>query len=162
MGHRFFFTEDHIESLKERKAKDKSAFTRIKNKLLSLLDEEDYQSRREVKAVCQKLSEVQERTMPTREELSQEYLNSKEKEKRKKLTDEMNRLEAEFSEAHDKAQKYLDNWKGELSSLATDASENTRRRRIEESAALYRKVSKSKLWRSKLSQNKISLVKKEV
>ena len=61
--------EDRIESLKQQKAKDKLAFTRIKNKLLSLLDEEDYQSRREVKAVCQKLCEVQERTMSTMEEL---------------------------------------------------------------------------------------------
>ena len=43
--------EDRIESLKQQKAKDKSAFTRIKNKLLSLLDEKDYPSRREVKAV---------------------------------------------------------------------------------------------------------------
>ena len=41
--------------------------------------------------------------MPTMEELSQEYLNSKDKEKRKKLTNEIDRLEAEFSEAHDKA-----------------------------------------------------------
>ena len=124
--------EERIESLKQKKARDKSAFTRIKNKLLNLLDEEDYPSRREVKAVCQKLCEVQERTMSTMEELSQEYLSSKEKEKRKKLTGEMDKLEAEFSEAHDKAQEYLDNRKGELSSLATDASENTRRRRIEE------------------------------
>ena len=45
----------------------------------------------------------------------------------------MDRLEAECSEAHDKAQEYLDNGKNELSSLATDASENTRRRPIEES-----------------------------
>ena len=76
--------EDQIESLKQQKAKDKLVFTRIMNKLLSLLDEEDYQW--EVKAVCQKLCEVQERTMSTMKELSQEYLNSKEK--RKELTDE--------------------------------------------------------------------------
>ena len=57
--------EERIESLKQQKAKDKSAFTRIKNKLLSLLDEKDYPSRREVKAACQKLCEVQERTMST-------------------------------------------------------------------------------------------------
>ena len=50
--------EERIESLRQQKAKDKSAFTRIKNKLLSLLDEEDHQSRREVKAACQKLCEV--------------------------------------------------------------------------------------------------------
>ena len=124
--------EDRIESLKQQKAKDKSAFTRIKNKLLSLLDEEDYPSRWEVKAVCQSLCGVHERTMPTVEELSQEYLSSKEKEERKTLTNEMDRLEAEFSEAHDKTQEYLDSRKDELSSLATDASENTRRCRIEE------------------------------
>ena len=76
--------EDCFGSLKQRKAKDKSAFTRIKNKLLSLLDEEDYPSQREVKAVCQKLFEVQEHTMTTIEEFSQEYLSSKEKDKRKR------------------------------------------------------------------------------
>ena len=93
--------EDRIESLKQQKAKDKSAFTRIKNKLLSLLGEEDYPSRREVKADCQRLCGVQKRPMSTMEELSQEYLSSKGKEKRKKLTNEMDRLEVEFSEAHD-------------------------------------------------------------
>ena len=116
--------EERIESLKQQKAKDKSGFTRIKNKLLSLLDE-DYPSRWEVKAVCQKLREVQEYTMSTMEELSQGYLSSKEKEKRKKLTNEINRLGAEFSEAHDKVQEYLDSRKDQLSSLATEASENT-------------------------------------
>jgi len=125
--------EERIENLKQEKAKDKSAFTRVKNKLLYLLDEEDSPSRREVKQVCQKLCEVQERTMEAMEKLSQEYLRIKEKEKRKKLGDEMDKLEVEFSEAHDKAQEYLDNRKDELSSLATDASENTRRRQIEES-----------------------------
>jgi len=68
------------------------------------------------------LREVQECTMSTMEELSQEYLRSKEKEKRKKLTDEMDRLEAEFSEAFHKVQQ----------GLATDASENTRQCRIDE------------------------------
>ena len=108
--------EDRIECLRQQRSKDKSAFTRIKNKLLSLLHEEDYPSRREVKAMCQKLCEVQERTMLTMGELSQEYLNSKDKEKRKKLTGEMDKLEAEFSEAQDKAQEYLDSRKDKLSS----------------------------------------------
>ena len=59
--------EDRIETLKKQKAKDKTAFTKKKNKLLSLLDEEDYSSREKVKAACQMLSEVQERTMSTME-----------------------------------------------------------------------------------------------
>ena len=95
--------EERIENLKQEKAKDKSAFTSVKR--LYLLDEEDYPSRREVKQVCQKLDEVQERAMETMEKLSQEYLRIKEKEKRKKLGEEMDKLEVEFSEAHDKAQE---------------------------------------------------------
>ena len=51
--------EERIKKLNQEKAKDKSAFTRVKNKLLYLLDEEDYPSWREVKQVCQKLGEVQ-------------------------------------------------------------------------------------------------------
>ena len=39
--------EDRIKSLKQQKMKDKSAFTRIKNKLLNLLDEEACPSQRE-------------------------------------------------------------------------------------------------------------------
>ena len=104
--------EERIESLTQQKAKDISAFTRIKNKP-SLLDEEDHPSRREVKAACQKLCEVQERTRSTMEELSQEYLSSKDKKKHKKLTGEMDKLEADFSEVHEKAQEYLDSRKDE-------------------------------------------------
>ena len=39
--------EDRIETLKQQKAKGKTAFTKNKGKLLSPLDEEDYPSRRE-------------------------------------------------------------------------------------------------------------------
>ena len=94
------------------------------------------------------------------EELSQECLSSKEKEKRKKLTNEMDRLEADFSEAHDKAQEYLENHKDELSSWQL-----TRQKilaGVESKKELYRKVWKRKFWRSKLSENKISLVKKKI
>ena len=47
----------------------------------------------------------------------------------------MDKLELEFSEVNEKAQEYLDARKGELSSLATEASENTSRCRITESVA---------------------------
>ena len=47
----------------------------------------------------------------------------------------MVKLELEFSEANEKVQEYLDAHKDELSSLATEASENTRRCRITESVA---------------------------
>ena len=124
--------EELIESIKQDKARNKSAFTRIKNKLLHLLDEEHYSSRRKVKEVYQKLYDAQERAMETMELLPGKYLCLKEKDKRRKLGKEMDKMEMEFSEANEKANEYLESRKDELSSLVTDASQETRVRRIEE------------------------------
>ena len=44
--------EERIEDFKQDKARQKSSFTRIKNKLLRMLDEQDYPSRREIKEMC--------------------------------------------------------------------------------------------------------------
>ena len=125
--------EERIENFKQEKAGQKSSFTRIKNKLLRMLDEQDYPSRREIKEMCHQLSDAQERAMETMHRLSMEYALLKDREKRKKVVEEMDKLELEFSEANEKAQEYLDARKDELSSLATEASENTRRCRITES-----------------------------
>ena len=127
--------EERIEDFKQDKARQKSSFTRIKNKLLRMLDEQDYPSRREIKEMCHQLSDAQERAMETMHRLSMEYALLKDREKRKKVVEEMDKLELEFSEANEKAQEYLDGRKEELSSLATEASENTRRCRITESVA---------------------------
>ena len=101
--------EGRIENFKQDKARQKSSFTRIKNKLLCMLDEQDYPSR----------------AMETMHRLSTEYALLKEREKRKKVVEEMDKLELEYSEANEKAQEYLDAHKDELSSLATETSENT-------------------------------------
>ena len=55
--------EERIQNLKQEKAKEESAFTRIKNKLLRMLDEQDYPRRREIKGTCQQLGDVQERAI---------------------------------------------------------------------------------------------------
>ena len=127
--------EERIEDFKQDKARQKSPFTRVKNKLLRMLDEQDYPSRREIKEMCHQLSDAQERAMETMHRLSMEYALLKDREKRKKVVEEMDKLELEFSEAKEKAQEYLDARKDELSSLETEASENTRRCRITESVA---------------------------
>ena len=127
--------EELIEDFKQDKARQKSSFTRIKNKLLRMLDEQDYPSWREIKEMCHQLSDVQERAMETMHRLSMEYALLKDREKRKKVVEEMNKLELEFLEVNEKPQEYLDAHKDELSSLETEASENTRRCRITESVA---------------------------
>ena len=124
--------EERIEDFKQDKVRQKSSFTRIKNKLLRKLDEQDYPSRKEM---CHQLSDAQERAMETMHSLSMEYALLKDREKRKKVVEEMDKLELEFSEANEKVQEYLDARKDELSSLATEASENTRRCGITESVA---------------------------
>ena len=100
-----------------------------------MLDEQDYPSRREIKEMCHQLSDAQERAMETMHRLSMEYALLKDRQKRKKVVEEMDKLELEFLEVNEKAQEYLDAHKDELSSLETEASENTRRCRITESVA---------------------------
>ena len=85
--------------------------------------------------MCHQLSDAQERAMETMHRLSMEYALLMDREKRKKVVEEMDKLELEFLEANEKAQEYLDARKDELSSLATEASENTRRFRIKQSVA---------------------------
>ena len=127
--------EEQIEDFKQDKPTQKLSFTRIKNKLLGMLDDQDYPSRREIKKICHQLSDAQERAMETMHRLSMEYALLKDREKREKVVEEMDKLEIEFSEANEKVQEYLDARNGDLSSLATKASKNTRRSRITESVA---------------------------
>ena len=75
--------------------------------------------------MCYQLSDVQERAMETMHRLSMEYALLKDRQKRKKVVEEMDKLELEFLEVNEKAQEYLDGHKDELSSLETEASENT-------------------------------------
>ena len=84
--------------------------------------------------MCHQLSDAQERAMETMHRLSMEYALL-DREKRKKVVEEMDKLELEFSEANEKAHDYLDACKDASSSLATEASENTRRFRITKSVA---------------------------
>ena len=75
--------------------------------------------------MCHQLSDAQERAMETMHRLSMEYALLKDRQKRKKVVEEMDKLELEFLEVNEKAQEYLDGHKDELSSLETEASENT-------------------------------------
>ena len=77
--------EERIEDFKQDKARQKSSFTRIKNKLLRMVDEQGYSSRREIKELCQQLSDAQESAMETMIRLSMEYALLKDREKRKKV-----------------------------------------------------------------------------
>ena len=74
--------EERMEDFKQDKARWKSSFARIKNKLLRMLDEQDYPSWKEIKEMCHQLSDAQERAMETMHRLSMEYALLKDREKR--------------------------------------------------------------------------------
>ena len=57
-----------------------------------MLDEQDYPNRRERKQMCQQLSDAQERAMEAMHRLSMEYSLLKDREKRKKVVEEMDKL----------------------------------------------------------------------
>ena len=95
--------------------------------------------------------------METMHRLSMGYALYKDREKRKKVVGEMEKLELEFSEVNEKAQEYLDARKDELSSLATEASENTRRCRITEGVA---KKSAEQIRREELSIKRSLMITK--
>ena len=65
-----FEIEGRLQDLKHEKAKEKSDFTCIKNKLRCKVNEEDHLSRKEVKELCGKLINPQERAIETMVHLS--------------------------------------------------------------------------------------------
>lgn len=103
-----------------------------------MLDEHDYSSRREVSEMCNQLSDAQGRAMETMHFFQWNTPSSRTEEKEKKVGGELDGQIGTWifrGERESKKKKYLEGRKDEISSLATEASENTRRRRIIESVA---------------------------
>ena len=95
--------------------------------------DEEVSSRKEWKELCRQLSNGQERAMDSMERLSTEYALLQDKPKRRKVVEEMDKLEIEFLDTNDKEQVFLDSQKNELSSVAMDASLNIHRLHFEKS-----------------------------
>ena len=100
--------EESLESLKQEKAKAKSAFTRARKQLLVLVDEMDLPSRRQVRDGQAKLDSTQERALKIMVALSEHYQWQKDGRARQKVTQEMEQLVKEFEFAYNRAQEYLD------------------------------------------------------
>ena len=88
------YTEKEMALTKE-KARAKSKFTRARNKLSSLLEEEQ-PSRRTVQDVCSSLDTWMEHAIEVMEKLSDLYIKYAELEKGSKVVTEMEKLEIEI------------------------------------------------------------------
>ena len=98
---------ERVTALKREKARAKSNFTRARNKLASLL-QEDQPSRREVQDVCSSLDTWMEQAMEVMEKLSDLYKKYEELENGSKVVTEMEKIEVEISTASETAREFLD------------------------------------------------------
>ncbi len=113
--------DKRLEMLKFRKARAKTAFTKTRNVLLSLLDEEECPSRRQIRETRQKLSDKQEQAVAVIEALACEYSSRTDRNALRKVTEEIETLEAEFKDAQDRVQVYLDNTLDDSSSCRSQS-----------------------------------------
>ena len=127
--------EENVEELKQLKSRAKSSFTRSRHQLLQLLEEEDLPSRRQVRNAQRNLNAKQETAMEILARLSDKYRHLNDRNSRKKVSQEMKKMEDEFIEAQNRAQEYLDARKDELSSTCSDVSENVRHLQMKENEA---------------------------
>ncbi|MCG8045578.1 MAG: DUF1759 domain-containing protein, partial [Candidatus Thiodiazotropha taylori] len=128
-------------SLKLEKSRAKSTFTRLKNKLIFLVESEGIGTSREVQEACDNLDTSLERTMDVMTRLSGHYMKNKEREKAKKVALETDKLEEDYNSAYDVARHYLCSLKGEQSSGTSEilAINLLNRMNIDDNSGAYQK-----------------------
>ena len=118
--------ENRLEELKYRKARVKTAFTKTRNQLLNLLDEEECPDLKLIKGMRRKLSDKQEEALQVIDALAFEYSRRSDKNALSKITVEIEKLETEFSDAQNRVQVYLGNTLDD--SAITEQCERSRKR----------------------------------
>ena len=111
--------DERLDSMKYRKAIAKTAFTKAKNQVFRLIEEDciDVQDQNRVKEACKKLTVKQEQLMEIFEALQlmeifealiEVYSARTDSHNNKKTVKEIEKMEQEFSETINRAQQYLD------------------------------------------------------
>ena len=127
--------------LKKNKARDKTKFTRYRNKMFLLLEEQDLPSRRAVQDACEQMDNCLETAMEVMTSLLDLYIQTKALDKGKKIVIEMEKMEAEFYIAYEVAREYLDSQKEHSSSVSSDIlSIDLQRMNIPDRSKTYKQV----------------------
>ena len=122
MGHR----DNNIDvaglevQFKKDKSRTKANFTRARNSLLMLLEEQDLPSRREVKEACCKMDGCMELVLKVLSNFSDFYIQNDKIQKGQMIVNEMEKIEEEFYTSYEAAREYLDSRRDEASSVASD------------------------------------------
>ena len=99
--------EESIVELKQRKAKAKSAFTRVRRHLLVHIQDEEVDVD-SIKEMCDALDDSEQETMDIMLRLSDRHKDKKDNQANYKLSQEIEQLEIEYSSAQNQAQEIID------------------------------------------------------
>ena len=105
---------------KKDKARAKSNFTRSRNKLLILFEQEDMPSRKEVRNACHSMDTCLEIVMGVLSNFSDFYTKYNELQKSRLVVKEMEKIEEDFNTTSQAAREYLDARKDDKSSITSD------------------------------------------
>ena len=105
---------------KKDKARTKANFTRARNSLLMLLEQQDLPSRREVKVACDKMDGCMDLVMKVLANFSDFYIQNSNLQKGQRIVNEMEKIEEEFYSAYEAAREYLDSRRDDASSVTSD------------------------------------------
>ena len=95
------------EEYKKDKARAKSNFSRAKNKLLSLLEQQELPSRREVQDAYRRLDTCSELAIDVLTNFSDFYIRNNEMQKSMRVSNEMEKIDNDYSPAYEAANEYL-------------------------------------------------------
>ena len=96
-----------VAELKREKAAKKTAFTKVRRCLLTIIQREDVDSQ-EIKDICEELDIALENVMSAMDKLFDRYKIEKDNRAAERLGDEIEQIEIEYSSAQNRAQKVMD------------------------------------------------------
>lgn len=139
---------------KKDKARVKSNFTRSRNKLLNLLDQEDLPSRREVRNARQNMNTCQAIAIGVLTNFSDFYTKNNEVQKSKLVVREMDRIEEDFYTTSESAREYLESRKSDNSSVSSDilSIDLLEKMNISDHSETYRKQDSAPIQQQRLSK----------
>ena len=105
---------------KKDKARVKSSFSRAKNRLIGLLDQQELPSRNEVQDACRRMDSCAELATDVLTNFSEFYIRVNEMQKSMRVSNEAEKLEDEYSSAYEAATEYLQSRQDERSSVTSD------------------------------------------
>ncbi|MCG8076809.1 MAG: DUF1759 domain-containing protein, partial [Candidatus Thiodiazotropha taylori] len=105
---------------KKEKCRTKSNFTRSKNKLLLLIEDEEVFNRRDIHAACKQMDSCMEIVLEVLLNFSNFYLDHNELQKSQKIVGEMEKIEEDFHRACEAARECLESQTCDRSSVSSE------------------------------------------